>query len=216
MGKHTPGPYASNWEACGGYDCITDAAIITAPDGTTVAVLDNRHAMAKLFGRINGCDSEENTAAQLTRENAARIVQCVNACEGIEDPGALLELLRDYLRLHATNGPDLDRLWEMRQRMRVLLRPATRRDSVFAVGSERPLGDPYLSAPRFALVTNSADVRCIVEDVLTPGELDNAGTPMADEVTGAVVDTRDGDYTEIWLSYSSRPYTLDAIYTRVR
>lgn len=54
---------------------------------------------------------------EITRANAARAAICVNACEGIDDPAALLEELREYLRLHKTETcPDV--LSYARDRMR--------------------------------------------------------------------------------------------------
>ena len=35
------------------------------------------------------------------------------------------------------------------------------------------------------------------------------------DITGAVVAIQDGDYVEIWITMSSRPYAIDSLYTRV-
>jgi hypothetical protein len=36
-----------------------------------------------------------------------------------------------------------------------------------------------------------------------------------DGMTGALVATEDGDYTEVWVTESSRPYSVNAIYERI-
>ncbi|MGH8074237.1 MAG: hypothetical protein ACREO4_09205 [Lysobacter sp.] len=72
-----------------------------------------------------------------------------------------------------------------------------------------------------ALVTDSQDVRAAV-DALSVAELaalDVAAYTEAGELaaTGALVATADGDYSEIWLTDSARPFDLiRAHYTRAR
>lgn len=90
--KHTPEPWVSRLEEMGGYDCMTDAAHIIGPDGTNIATLD-----AQYYGQEN-CRPQPIEGAVLMEFNAARIVDCVNACEGMDDPAARIEELRADLR----------------------------------------------------------------------------------------------------------------------
>jgi hypothetical protein len=73
--QHTAGPWAFEWDENGGYDCITGAWIVTAQDRMQgILAID--------------CENDGDTEF---RANAARIVACVNACEGMEDPQAAIE-----------------------------------------------------------------------------------------------------------------------------
>lgn len=81
--KHTPGPWR-----------IGDA-------GKTI------------FGPKSKNPSPETIAPCRTRANAARIVECVNALEGL-DPGAIRELIEAASREIAANGNDHDTLNRLR------------------------------------------------------------------------------------------------------
>ena len=77
--KHTPTPWKTDgwdlWHFGAGYSDHTDPHLFT---GITTH---------------KGCMTPEATA------NLGRIVQCVNACEGIEDPAQTLALVREALRV---------------------------------------------------------------------------------------------------------------------
>ena len=67
---------------------------------------------------------------------------------------------------------------------------------------ERQLFD--LQDARYTFTTDSTDLRALQEYL-----------PGVGEFTGAVVEIRDGDYAEIWVTDSARPYELGSAYTRV-
>jgi hypothetical protein len=60
-----------------------------------------------------------------------------------------------------------------------------------------------LSDEKYTLVLDSQDVSQIARDVGLPAE-------WISDITGAVVAICDGDYDEIWLTESSKPYDLRA------
>jgi hypothetical protein len=78
---HTPGP----WEADGG-DTSTWWAVTLPTGGYVIADL-----------------SESSYSADQDAANARRIVACVNACEGIDDPAAALAEVREVLRVDLRN-----------------------------------------------------------------------------------------------------------------
>ena len=67
---------------------------------------------------------------------------------------------------------------------------------------ERRLCD--LQETRYTFTTDSTDLRALREYL-----------PGVGNITGAVVEIRAGDYTEIWVTKSARPYALGSTYTRV-
>lgn len=89
--KHTPGPWEVNYFV----DHDEEGSCIEAA-GRNVATLYFRH------GKYKAVLAEQSEA------NAARIVACVNACEGIERPNIvipeLISALRLCISLHETYG----------------------------------------------------------------------------------------------------------------
>jgi hypothetical protein len=59
-----------------------------------------------IYNRVN-IDAADLSICRASPENAARIVECVNACEGIENPAAALEAARTALK-DAFDYIDLD------------------------------------------------------------------------------------------------------------
>ncbi len=91
--KHTPTPwrYVTHADKRMG-DCIRGGRVRTE-DGATVP---------PAVCTMSKCEGWETQQA-----NAARIVQCVNACEGIEDPASALKQARQALTaLKAGMAPD--------------------------------------------------------------------------------------------------------------
>jgi hypothetical protein len=56
----------------------------------------------------------------------------------------------------------------------------------------------------YTFTTDSTDLRALQEYL-----------PGVGDITGAVVEIRAGDYAEIWITDSARPYELGSAYTRV-
>ena len=73
MSKHTPGP----WKLWGDKEAI----VMDCP-------LHSKHG----FIAVMACN--EDVSARTSSANAKRIVTCVNACVGMEDPAAEIEKLR--------------------------------------------------------------------------------------------------------------------------
>lgn len=55
----------------------------------------------------------------------------------------------------------------------------------------------------YAMVSDSQEIQALCE---------NFTFLPADEITGALLNIKDGDYGEVYVTESSRPYSLDAIY----
>ena len=85
--KHTPEPWRVEEWTCHAPTCIR-AGDVTVADCSG-------------FGRY----------ADETIPDAARIVQCVNACAGIEDPAAALKMAKDALNLIKAVIVDSDHWW---------------------------------------------------------------------------------------------------------
>ena len=64
----------------------------------------------------------------------------------------------------------------------------------------------YLDDIEGDLVLDSQDIAAVLESI--------GGTET--DITGAVVVVGDGDYLEVWLTDSNRPYHVNALYWRVR
>ena len=64
----------------------------------------------------------------------------------------------------------------------------------------------YLDDIEGDLVLDSQDIAAVLESI---------GSNETD-ITGAVVQLVDGEYLEVWLTDSSRPYHVNALYWRVR
>lgn len=63
-----------------------------------------------------------------------------------------------------------------------------------------------LNDPKYTINLDSQDIYAIAE---------HSGIDMHEyghEFTGAIVEIGDGDYNEIWLTSSRKPYDLDAVY----
>lgn len=82
--KHTPGPWSV------GYSSESGAPQIDAPDFPDTAPI------AELWGDYG-------------EANAARIVACVNAMEGIADPAATLHAAKEFLRDFLVAAPSAER-----------------------------------------------------------------------------------------------------------
>lgn len=81
--QHTPAPWTVEDGSSSGHCCFTHS--IQGTDGRPVAEVIRQYEVE---------EDEQNKA------NASRIVECVNACEGLADPSAvpeLLEALEDLL-----------------------------------------------------------------------------------------------------------------------
>lgn len=65
-----------------------------------------------------------------------------------------------------------------------------------------------LAAIEGTLITDSQEIRAILDCV---GPIDED----PDEITGAVVQAKDGEYTEVWLTGWSNPHLPDTHYRRV-
>ncbi len=87
MGKHTPEPWTIDSSRNGftSYVCIQGPFI----NGSGNPAL---------------CWIEANQPADVNEANANRIVQCVNACAGIDDPDLLLRTAREALKAVADGG----------------------------------------------------------------------------------------------------------------
>jgi hypothetical protein len=86
--KHTPAPwFLTDHDAC--------------TDGDREKVVIRGQLCDEYPLGIEVCSGDS-----LRRADRARIVQCVNACEGIEDPAAAIELLKSTLRDAASNAGD--------------------------------------------------------------------------------------------------------------
>jgi regulator of RNase E activity RraB len=72
--KHTPG----TWRV-----------ILTGPRRSEISTPGNPYVLATVY---------EDNSNENARDNAERIVACVNACAGIEDPAAYIEAMRRELR----------------------------------------------------------------------------------------------------------------------
>lgn len=81
MSAHSPGPWHLNAGRCGDDQC----------DGYTV-----RDADGEFVTHLDGSRYHDERADPEADANAARIVACVNACEGVADP-ADLRVQRDEL-----------------------------------------------------------------------------------------------------------------------
>lgn len=87
--KHTPGPWA-----------------LDDPNEMTSAVAETaRHGIYGLFLSEEQCETNDR-AFELDKANAQRIVDCVNACEGI-NPAAVPELIASIQNLNE----QLDNFW---------------------------------------------------------------------------------------------------------
>ena len=89
MSKHTPEPWRITTHLCS-----RDTHIVRRIDG-------EKHAVCII--RTNNADEAE--------ANAARIIACVNACAGMDDPAAEIERLRAESRSeeHTSNSSHIDR-----------------------------------------------------------------------------------------------------------
>lgn len=65
--------------------------------------------------------------------NAARIVQCVNACEGIEDPAALIAAVRECALFWA-HGKPVHAGSEIAEQLLAVFRPLFNADDLRALG----------------------------------------------------------------------------------
>lgn len=92
--KHTPGPWREGFR-------ITE-------EGNRYSVVAGQPGNRRRIGEAHGNTDEEAQA------NAARIVACVNACEGIADPGGMAEAMAVAIEIHArTRGLSHDHLGDV-------------------------------------------------------------------------------------------------------
>ena len=68
----------------------------------------------------------------------------------------------------------------------------------------------YLIQAEHLVWTDSEDLAAIVEAI--PPECWPLLNLSPEEVNGALVNVGDGEYSEVWLTGSSRPYHVDAAY----
>lgn len=94
MSAHTPGPWMVLEET--DHEPVTLTVVFAPGRETCVA--------ATWHGVSNGQSVDEAEA------NAARIVACVNACEGMKDPAAVIQSLRDDSLVAATLRARCDEL----------------------------------------------------------------------------------------------------------
>lgn len=80
------------------------------------------------------------------------------------------------------------------------------------VGSILELGSDRLQADRFTLVLLSQDIEHAREHLAS--EMRAQGV-QPEGVTGLLVDAREGDYAEVWVTEWSRPHELATHYTRI-
>lgn len=68
--KYTPGPWRAEYEAMGGYDCLSDCFRIVQGGGETLAMLDLKDYNLRLYGRGSFVDSEKAALLENARANA--------------------------------------------------------------------------------------------------------------------------------------------------
>lgn len=93
MSKHTPGP----WGIEEGINCLYVGPVV------------ERYGRERVVTPVADCNFVDELGEKETLANAARIVACVNACEGIEDPAnlrtqmdAMAETLRSSISILMT------------------------------------------------------------------------------------------------------------------
>lgn len=78
------------------------------------------------------------------------------------------------------------------------------------MAENKPLSD--LQDERFTFVTTDHQIEAAVESI---GYLKVAQHLRPGKVTGMVVEVRDGDYAEVWMTDWRRPYDLSTQYTQI-
>lgn len=68
---------------------------------------------------------------------------------------------------------------------------------------QAPLFD--LQGQQYAFVNFEEDIQAVANDF-----------SLGDDITGAVVENNNGEYTEVWVTESPRPFDLSAIYVKVK
>lgn len=90
MSKHTPGPWSVVYYDAGDcdfYDHGGPCPSVQAPDEEDCAIIHWDGFKQKYWSSANGNQRQ-------IEANAARIVACVNACEGLADPSVVPELVK--------------------------------------------------------------------------------------------------------------------------
>jgi hypothetical protein len=106
MSKHTPGPWSIGYKDGSGKEYITNTDTL----------------IATVSWGCGCCKDDEPSEQELV--NAERIVACVNACEGIEDPSLVSEIIFlakkiANIRMHKDWYSDLDVLASLIARAKV-------------------------------------------------------------------------------------------------
>lgn len=71
------------------------------------------------------------------------------------------------------------------------------------IGTLRNAGD--ITGEEYVYVTDSQDLESLHHNIPT----------CPDDMTGALVLVANGDYSEVWVTESSRPYSVNAMYERI-